>query len=154
MTLKITPFSQDMAAELLALMHSSDTIDHHNSYTLWQAAQFDGDLFLTAQLNGQMVGYIFGRQTSNGVLLWQICVAKSQQNKGIGMSLATAFCKAAQVKGIEQIQLTITPDNQASKSLFTQLADHLGWNFEQQGVTGTFANTMKNEDIYIITVLD
>lgn len=154
MTIKIKYFNESHIPSILNLMHSCNSIDHHNSYTLWQAAYYDPKLFLCAHDKQQLIGYVFGRSTGSGALLWQICIDKGYRGKGIAKQLVSMFYEQSKKLKLKHIELTISNDNQASKALFHQVAMQLNQPLIIKGDTGTFANTMKSETIYSIAVLD
>ena len=148
--IQIIPFKEEYANKVLKLMHSSNGIDHHTDYTLWQAAHFDPDLFFIALVDNQIAGYLFGRKTRDSVFLWQMVVDKKERGKGIGKKLVSAFIFSAKKNKFRSIITTITPDNLASKATISSAAKSCGFSINEAGMTSSFGGCMKKEIIYEI----
>ncbi len=146
--IQIIPFKEAFAQQTLSLMKSSNDIDHHTDYTLWQASHFDRELFFIALVGNRVVGYIFGRSIDDGVLLWQIAVDKTQQGKGIGKNLVASLINSAKHKNVRAITTTISADNHSSKATIFSAAKACGLSTHKVGMTSDFGGAMKKEIIY------
>ncbi len=146
--IQITPFNERFAQQTLTLMRSSNEIDHHTDYTLWQASHFDADLFFIALADQQVIGYIFGRSVNDGILLWQIAVDKKEQGKGVGKKLVSSLITSAKQKNVNAIVTTISVDNHSSKAAIFSAAKSCGLSTRKVGMTSDFGGTMKKEVIY------
>lgn len=148
--IQIIPFKEAYANNVLNLMRSSNNIDHHTEYTLWQIAHFDPDLFFIALVDNRMVGYLFGRSTKESVFLWQMAVDKKNRGKGIGKKLVLALINSANKNKFSSIITTVTPDNLSSKATIFSAVKSCGLSINTVGTTSNFGGAMKKEVIYEI----
>lgn len=58
----------------------------------------------------------------NTLFVWQIAVDASQRGKGIGSRLVTHLLKRTHLSGIQYVEATVNPSNDASRNLFKALA--------------------------------
>jgi diaminobutyrate acetyltransferase len=85
--------------------------------------RYFGDTCYVAEQDGQITGFILGffsQQDPETYFLWQIGVHPEKQGEGIGKQLLQYAEKQLQKKSIHRIELTIDPENTASKKLFEQ----------------------------------
>ncbi|TPH13424.1 GNAT family N-acetyltransferase [Litorilituus lipolyticus] len=148
--IEIVLFKEEYANSVLELMHSTPEVDHHTDYTLWQAAYFDPGLFFVALKNNLVVGYLFGRNSHDSVLLWQFAVSKAYQGSGIGKKLVSAFILSAKTQQYRKIFTTITKENNASKAAIYSAAKQHGLLVSEVGETSNFGGKMKPEKIFKI----
>ncbi|MBL4595125.1 MAG: GNAT family N-acetyltransferase [Robiginitomaculum sp.] len=150
--LLVEKFSESKAQAVINLMCSTQSIDHHTEYTLWQAATFDPDFFWVANHGGKLAGYVFGRMVDSEAFLWQVAVSKEKRKKGVGRALIDAFFREAKSKKATAILTTITADNTASEGLIGSVAKQYEKNMVLSGATGTFGGTMSEENFYRISL--
>jgi L-2,4-diaminobutyric acid acetyltransferase len=78
---------------------------------------------MVARLDGEVVGFVTGYRRPDApdtLLVWQIAVAAHARGRGIAGDLLDAL--VSRVPGIDYVETTVTPDNEASHRLFDGFA--------------------------------
>lgn len=128
-----SPLPEDGAA-LWRIARDSRTLDLNSpySYLLWcrdfaatsivaRAAGADG---------GGPVGFVTGftrPEAPRTLLVWQVAVDQAYRGRGLAAAMLDALtARVRHERGTEVVETTITPDNAASKRLFTSFAERHG----------------------------
>jgi L-2,4-diaminobutyric acid acetyltransferase len=142
-------------AEVLNIVQQSDKISHHTSYTYWVALRAWPDLFLVAELDGEIVGFAFGLRAAeqpHQVFLWQIAVDPEHQRLGIGELLLHTLIARAARSGALELTTTISIDNGPSNALFRKIALAIGSKLVEAGTTASFSDFFGLEVIYSMNI--
>ncbi|WP_370945036.1 diaminobutyrate acetyltransferase [Amycolatopsis sp. cg5] len=123
-----SPTKADGAA-LWRIARDSRKLDLNSPYAYLLWCKDFADTSVVAKVDGEAVGFVIGyRRPSNpsAALVWQVAVDASQRGKGLaGKMLDVLFGKLVD-SGVEFLETTITPDNDASIALFGSFAKR--WN--------------------------
>jgi ribosomal protein S18 acetylase RimI-like enzyme len=71
----------------------------------------DPDLFLVAEINGQIVGSVFGGYDGRRGMMYHLAVVGEHRRKGIGEALVEELEKRLRLKGCIRYYLLVTMDN-------------------------------------------
>jgi ribosomal protein S18 acetylase RimI-like enzyme len=82
--------------------------------------QRDPDLFLVAELNGQIVGTIIGGYDGRRGMVYHLAVQAGVRGQGIGTLLLDRVEKRLQEKGCKKCYLLITADNENAAQFYEQ----------------------------------
>jgi len=112
-------------SDVWALVRECQPLDENSMYcNLIQCDHF-AETCVLAEMNGQPVGWISGYlrpDAPDTLFVWQVAVSAAARGKGLGRRMLTALLERDACAGIEQIQTTITKDNEASWALFGSFA--------------------------------
>lgn len=127
------PTAEDGYA-LNRLVAACPPLDTNSVYcNLLQCTHFR-DTCLAAELDGQLVGFVSAYippAQADTLFVWQIAVADQARGQGLAKHLLKALLEQVPVR-VRFIETTITPDNQASWSLFHSLARDLNCQLESR----------------------
>ncbi len=83
---------------------------------------------VVAESRGRIVGAISGYvmpDDERTLFIWQVAVSPEARNRGLAMRMLREILARPWCRGIRNLHTTVTPDNQASRTLFTALARDL-----------------------------
>jgi len=84
----------------------------------------DPDLFLIAELNGQIIGSIIGGFDGRRGMIYHLAVHETVRKQGVGTMLMSEVEKRLQAKGCVKCYLLILADNQYAPQFY----ENRGWN--------------------------
>lgn len=82
------------------------------------------DSCVVAEVNGELAGFVLGHrppQRQDSVFVWQVGVAPWMRKQGLAGRMLDALLNQ-QPSSVRWLEATVSPDNQASRSLFRALA--------------------------------
>ena len=85
--------------------------------------QRDPDLFLVAELGGQIVGAVLGGFDGRRGMMYHLAVGEEHRNQGFGLALMRALEERLRALGCIRYYLLVTPDNLPAMRFYE---DH-GW---------------------------
>ena len=83
----------------------------------------DPDLFLVAEMDGQMVGAVLGGFDGRRGFMYHLAVAESQRRQGIGLALMDELERRLRSKGCIRYYLLVTKDNESAMRFY----ETYGW---------------------------
>jgi ribosomal protein S18 acetylase RimI-like enzyme len=83
----------------------------------------DADLFLLAEIEGQIVGSVLGGFDGRRGMVYHLAVADAFRQRGIGADLMAELEKRLQEKGCIRYYLLVTKDNTTAVRFY----ENLGW---------------------------
>ncbi|MDR1606595.1 MAG: ribosomal protein S18-alanine N-acetyltransferase [Streptococcaceae bacterium] len=104
--------------------------DVYEGETPWTFSHFEHEIkandwaiFLTAEANGQIVGFIGARfiPEKNAVHLSNLAVRSAYQRQGIGSNLVKRMTQLMGQLGIERLTLEVKRDNLAAQAMYREL---------------------------------
>jgi L-2,4-diaminobutyric acid acetyltransferase len=125
-----SPGIRDGAA-IWRIARDSRTLDLNSpySYLLW-CRDFAATSVVARGVDGEPVGFVTGyvRPDHPRVLVvWQVAVDREHRGQGMAAALLDALAaRVAAGGGLDGVETTITPDNEASIRLFTSFAERHG----------------------------
>lgn len=117
------------AKDVWELVNADPVIDDNSAYAYIMSADFFGDTFLIARdEHGRLAGYVLAvpRPDNSAVFVWQITVAEHARRKRLGHRLLEGLMRVANEKGIDTLQATVAPPNEASARMFKKFAETSG----------------------------
>ena len=115
-------------ADMYRLVKETNVLDVNSSYSYLMWGKYFNNTSIVAELNGKIVGFVAGfiqPNTKDVLFVWQVGVSESQQGKGLASRLILEILKRSACKQIQYLEATVTPSNEASKKLFSGLANKL-----------------------------
>jgi L-2,4-diaminobutyric acid acetyltransferase len=110
------------------LVANSPPLDPNSVYcNLLQCLHFS-DTAIAAELDDELVGFISGYippTKPDTLFVWQVVIAGSMRGRGLAKQMMLQLLRNLASRKLRFIETTITPDNQASWSLFRSLAREL-----------------------------
>lgn len=101
-------------------------LDQNSRYcNLLQVSHFR-DTAIVAEANGCLRGFITGYRIPTHprtLFVWQVGVAPESRGQGLALQLLEALL--ARAADVDTLETTVTPDNRASMTTFSRLADRL-----------------------------
>lgn len=122
------PSTADGAA-MWKLARSAGSLELNSAYSYLMMADMFRATCCTAHDGGELVGFAtaFRKPDSPEVLfVWQISVAAALRGQGLGKAMLNDIMRREANRGIRYIEATISPNNQASRSMFAGMAKQLG----------------------------
>ena len=107
------------------LVENSPPLDPNSVYcNLLQCTHF-ADTSVAVEEDGKLVGFISGYVPPgkpDTYFLWQVVVDSSQRGRGLAKKMMHAIIDRPECAALTHLETTITPDNEASWSLFRGFA--------------------------------
>ncbi len=122
------PKSED-GMSVFRLIAKCPPLDQNSVYcNLLQCSHF-ADTSVVAEYQGEFVGFISGYiipKRNDTLFIWQVAVDGEKRGMGIANKMLQHILNRPSCAGVSNIETTITESNQASRKLFSHLADNLG----------------------------
>lgn len=119
-------------ATLWRIARDSRVLDLNScySYLLWCRDYAETSIVARAGDQGPPVGFITGYTrpaAPRTLLVWQVAVDETHRGRGLAAAMLDALARRTrEERGVDAIETTITPDNAASRRLFTSFAERHG----------------------------
>ncbi|MCB1747246.1 MAG: diaminobutyrate acetyltransferase [Gammaproteobacteria bacterium] len=128
-TLSIVQPRATDAAAVHALIARCPPLDRNSLYcNLLQCSDFAESCAL-ARLDGRVAGFVSGYlppRKPNVLFIWQVAVDSAARGHGLARRLIQDILDRDACADVEWIHTTVTPGNEASRAMFTRLAEELG----------------------------
>jgi len=111
-------------------------LELHTPFTYWTLFNYFSNLCFLMMEGEELIGFISGIRSSldkDVVYLWQIGISKEQRGKNYASLLIDHFIKAVIGMDCNKIQVSISPENQASYNTFVKYAKEHSYNFAKIG---------------------
>ena len=111
-------------------------LELHTPFTYWTLFNYFSNLCFLMIEGEELIGFISGIRSSldkDVVYLWQIGVSKEQRGKNYALLLIGHFIKAVIGLDCNKIQVSISPENQASYNTFVKYAKEHSYTFAKIG---------------------
>lgn len=121
------PTSEDGSA-IWDLVRSCKPLDENSMYCNIVQAEHFSDTCVVAELEGDIVGWISGHMIPNedALFVWQVAVSPKARGLGLGRRMLEHLIGREACAEANQLNTTITKDNEASWALFRSFAKHVG----------------------------
>ena len=113
------------AIAIWRLVEGSDTLDHNSFYCYFILSNFFSSTCAVAELEDEIVGFVTGfiaPDQPETYFVWQVRVVEKMRGRGLARSLIEFVLNNLDHKQIQFVEATISPNNSASKNLFSSLA--------------------------------
>lgn len=110
------------------LISNSPPLDTNSLYCNFLQCGHFANTSIVAKLDGNVVGFISGYivpERPETLFIWQVAIDKQARGLGLATRMLLAILSRPVNVNISFVETTITPDNQASWSLFRGLAKKL-----------------------------
>ena len=109
-----------------ALSHAQGIAELEEKYIdcAWTAEQVKAELqkdnviFLAAEHDGKLVGYVSGEIAADEIELGNVAVDENYRRQGVGTALLRAFIMRAKQRAVKRIFLLVSAENSAAISLY------------------------------------
>lgn len=135
MTITFRPPSKDDGKSIHQLIRDSKTLDLNSAYLYFLLADHFSDTCVVAEQGDKLVGFASAYRlpaSPRTLFVWQIGVDASARGQGVASRMLQELEKRPFFGDIEEIQLTISPSNKASRALFDRWAERLGTTIESR----------------------
>lgn len=132
---------------LLALVQETGMLDLHTPYTYWTLTH--AGLVLVAERDGRPVGLLTAMRAlqPDRLFLWQVGLLAPLRGTGLAQRLLDTFLTQAQALGAHTVDLTIAPDNAASRAMMERCCARHGLSM---AATGRTFGTAIDETLFAI----
>lgn len=116
-------------------VQQSGTLDLNSSYLYLLLCDQFADTCCVAEMEGDLVGFAtaFMRPDRPRTLfVWQVGVLPKARGRGLAKAMLAALLQRPKCQGLEWIEATVSPSNQASRALFSALSRELGVGLHEQ----------------------
>jgi len=118
------PQAEDGPA-LYELVAACAPLDPNSRYCNLLHCTHFGASSVAAVRGDELVGFVSGYRipdTPRTLFIWQVAVAPTARRIGLGLRMLNALLERDSCHDVHSLHTTITPDNHASRALFTALA--------------------------------
>ncbi len=149
------PTAQD-GQQVWQLVKDTGVLDLNSSYAYIMFCDYFADTCTVAEEAGKIVGFVSAfRSPKNpsALFVWQVAVDASQRGKGVATSLIQDVLKRESCQDVSALELTISPSNEASQSLFKRIARELNCEIKvSEGYPAAWfpGGAHEDEDVYQI----
>lgn len=117
------------AASIHELVAADGVLDGNSRYCYLLVCRDFADTSLVVCDREGVAGFVIGYrppQRRSTLFVWQVGVAKRARRQGLGRLLLRSLLAAPASAGVEFLEATITPSNNASRRLFASVAESIG----------------------------
>ncbi|MGK7346360.1 MAG: diaminobutyrate acetyltransferase [Candidatus Nitrospinota bacterium M3_3B_026] len=120
---------------LYDLVRSCPPLDVNSVYAYYLVAEHFAGTSVVAEVNGRTAGFVSayippGREDT--LFVWQVAVSPDARGRGLAGRMLREILSRPALGKIRHVETTITPSNEASKRLFSRLAERLGCGVEKE----------------------
>jgi len=112
-------------ADIWRLVKDTGVLDLNSAYSYLMLCKFFPDTCVVAEYDGKIAGFVSAFRPPGChevIFVWQVAVAKAQRGKGLGIALLKELLKREACADVHFLEVTVTPSNIPSQSLFRKLA--------------------------------
>lgn len=137
------------------LIQRAGTLDLNSAYLYFLLADHFRSTCVIAEKGEDLVGFVTAYRLPDNpdtLFVWQIGVDASARGQGVASRLLKTLEERDWFGDIKRIELTIAPDNPASKALFTRWAEKLGRSIRSEPYLSSelLGDGHQPEDLYVI----
>ncbi|HZJ81490.1 MAG TPA: diaminobutyrate acetyltransferase [Guyparkeria sp.] len=142
-------------ARVHQLVKRAGTLDLNSAYLYFLLADHFRSTCALAENGQDLVGFVTAYRLPDNpdtLFVWQIGVDASARGQGVASGLLETLQGRDWFGDIKRIELTISPDNPASKALFTRWAEKLGRSIRHEPYLSSelLGDDHQPEDLYVI----
>lgn len=150
MTALATPLSQavrnrptlrkpvvDDGAAIHRLVDACKPLDCNSAYAYLLLAHHFSGTCVVAEAGDELVGFVSAYRPpaqQETVFVWQVAVSPSARGQGLAKTMLRELLRRDELTGINYLETTISPSNEASQRVFRGLARELGCDCTQQAL--------------------
>jgi L-2,4-diaminobutyric acid acetyltransferase len=129
-----TPRAAD-GAVLWGLVRATGVLDLNSPYAYFLLGEHFAETSVIAERDGEIVGFVSGyipQQAADTIFIWQVGVDASMRQQGLALEMLLTILRRPACQDIQRLHTTITPSNQASRALFSALANQISGTLQEQ----------------------
>lgn len=118
------PYAQDAAA-IHQLIAECPPLDLNSVYVYLLLCEHFRQTCVVAECNGQVDGFISGYflpEKPDVLFVWQVAVHERARGQGLGQAMLDHLKSRLDTGALRYLETTVSPDNQASRGLFSAMA--------------------------------
>ncbi|PAU87807.1 diaminobutyrate acetyltransferase [Pseudomonas sp. WN033] len=116
------------------LVERCKPLDTNSVYcNLLQCSDFADTAIAAIAANGELVGFISGYRPParpDTLFVWQVAVDDRMRGQGLALKMLLALTERAMANGVQYMETTITPGNEASEALFKRAFARLNSDYQ------------------------
>ncbi|MFD4180504.1 diaminobutyrate acetyltransferase [Rhodococcus sp. NPDC058514] len=137
------------------IARDSQVLDLNSSYSYLLWCRDFRDTSVVAEQDGRVGGFVTGfvrPADPRTVFVWQVAVDESLRGRGVAATMLSDLLDHLAYQGVTRLETTISPDNAASKALFTSLARmrYAAITSRKLFTNNHFPDQHESEELYII----
>lgn len=117
------------------LVRDSGTLDLNSTYCYLLLCKHFSETCAVAEANGKIVGFVIAYllpQRADTLFVWQIGITHTMRGQGLATRLLQELLQRDVCHCVRFVEATVGPTNQASRALFTALAQRLNTELTEQ----------------------
>lgn len=117
------------------MAQSLPSLDRYAAYLYLLLSDHFANTCVLAELEGLVVGFATGYripQREDTLFIWQVGTAPAAQGKGLATAMLLDLLERPENEGVCYLETTVSPDNQASRRMFSRLARRLAAALEER----------------------
>ncbi|MDI5963111.1 diaminobutyrate acetyltransferase [Streptomyces sp. SL13] len=126
----------DDGAEMWRIARDSKVLDLNSSYSYLLWCRDFSRTSVVARENGRTVGFVTGYvrpERRRTLVVWQVAVDEAYRGRGLAATMLDGLtARTVAALGIDRMETTIAPDNEASSRLFTSFGERHGATVERE----------------------
>ncbi len=156
--LTIRPMRTEDVAAVQAFVSTCPPLGVHTAFTYWVLSQYSSTFSFVAESDGRLCGLLTALATDRldpGLYLWQLGVSEELRGQGVAGRLLSQLAQAMPPAGVTSFDVSISPENEASRRTFQGFARTVGAAWEVVGrsrVVDLFFGHDDSETIHRLTL--
>jgi L-2,4-diaminobutyric acid acetyltransferase len=129
-----TPTIED-GASIWQLARDLGTLDLNSTYCYLLLGKHFSETCAVAVKNGEIIGFVTGYlvpHRADTLFVWQIGITDTMRGQGLAIRLLQELLQRDVCRSVRFLEATIGSTNQASRALFTALAQRLNTDFSER----------------------
>lgn len=120
---------EQQGKEIWQLIKASKNLDLNSAYSYLLLCRYFSETCVVAEAGGKIAGFISAfcpPDNPEVIFVWQVAVDRSFRRRGLGMAMLKHMLNREACTGVDYLEITVNPSNQAAYSLYYKLAEELG----------------------------
>lgn len=131
MNISLRNVHEDEFFVLHELASQCKPLDLHTSYTYWVITHYYKEFCFILEEEENPVGFITALVNNSTGFIWQIGILQKYRGQKLSVKLIDSVLCSFQKKGIHLVQLTISPNNEASYNAFSRYCKNNAYSFQR-----------------------
>ena len=120
--------AREDAIGIWKLIRSCPPLDVNSSYMYLLLCEHNPQTCVVAERDGAIVGFVSGYRLPADptvLFIWQVAVHPDGRGLGLGKRMIVEILGSSGCDGVMSLETTVSPSNQASRKMFSAIADTL-----------------------------
>lgn len=127
--IELRPAETSDAAAIWRLAEELEALESNSAYAYLLLCRDFGDSCRVALDGDRLIGFVVGYRPprrADTLFVWQVGVHPDARGRGVGRRLLRDAVEGPESDGVERLEATVTPGNEASRALFRSFARAVG----------------------------